>query len=191
MQGIISLEEHAIKFICDVKLGEVDGAGSWVSVAEQPEDSREGSPELHHLMGQVQNGLVIDPKPAVVDNHTWAAVVLDFDGHRRKVKVLFQGLDLLQGEHQPESGLNEVCILIMEEVPAQVGRWVWALLSTAGEMFSCPWWIVHVDCSTMIVECLKVGACLVRNVADVVSQVGWASHLVHELFPGSSICQAS
>ena len=48
---------------------------------EQSEDPREGTSELHDFMGQVQNGVVIDTKPCVVDNHMRVPVVLDFDGH--------------------------------------------------------------------------------------------------------------
>ena len=91
---------------------------------EQPEDPREGSPELHDHMGQVQDSVVIDTEPGVVHSHTWASVVLDFDGHGRELKVLVQSLDLVQGEHHPESSFNEVCILLMEEVLVQVGGWV-------------------------------------------------------------------
>ena len=75
---------------------------------------------------------------------------------------------MLQGEHHPEIGLNKVCILVSEEIMVQVCRWVQALLGTAGEAFSHPWWIIHVDFSVMIVKLLKVGACLVQNVANVI-----------------------
>ena len=71
----------------------------------------------------------------------------------------------------------------------QVGRWVWALLGTACDAFGCPWGIIHVHFSAMIVEHLKVGACLVENVFDVISQVGQSSHLVYKLFPGGGICR--
>ena len=49
---------------------------------EKPKDQGEGSSELHDLMGHVQNGVVVDTEPCVVDNHMWMLVVFYFDGHR-------------------------------------------------------------------------------------------------------------
>ena len=53
----------------------------------------------------------------------------------------------------------------------QVGGQVWAMLSTAGDVLGSPWGIVHVHFSAIVMECLKVGACLVWDVLDVIGQV--------------------
>ena len=72
-----------VEAICDVILGQVDGAGTWVGMVEQPEDARQGSPELHHFAGKVWDGVVINTKPGVVHNDSQALVMLHFDGHGR------------------------------------------------------------------------------------------------------------
>ena len=43
--------KHTVEAIGDVVLGEVYGAITWVSMSEQLEDPREGTSELHDLMG--------------------------------------------------------------------------------------------------------------------------------------------
>ena len=61
-----------------------------------------------------------------------------------RAKGLCSELRLGPKEHHPEAGVNEVCVLLMEEVMVQVGRWVWAPLGTAGNACSSPWGIIHV-----------------------------------------------
>ena len=79
----------------------------------------------------------------------------------------------------------------MQEVTVQVCRWVGAMFNTALDALSAPWGIVHVHCSTGVSEGLQVGGGLVRDVVDVIGEVGRASHLVDEGLPGGSSTEAS
>ena len=70
-----------VEAVGDVILGQVDGPSTRVGMVEQPEDARQGSPELHHFTGQVWDGVVINTKQGVVHDDSRMVVVLDFDCH--------------------------------------------------------------------------------------------------------------
>ena len=96
LQGIICLEEHPIETIGDVKLGEVDGPlPSWISMVEQPHYLGQCPATLHHITGQVWDGVVVDAKLGVVDYHMQLSVVLNLDSHGGQVEILVEGMDLL------------------------------------------------------------------------------------------------
>ena len=95
-----------------------------------------------------------------------------------------------QREHHPETGLNEVRILFAQEIMVQVGRRVGAMFDTALDMLGCPRGVIHVHHGTIVSEGLEISAGMVRDVVDVIGQVGWSSHLVYKLFPGDGIMEA-
>ena len=74
-----------------------------------------------------------------------------------------------QREHHPEPSFDEVGILIAQEITVQGGRWMGAMVNTALDTFGTPRGIIHVDCGTIVVESLQVGAGMVRDAVDVIS----------------------
>jgi hypothetical protein len=72
---IIRVQEQAIEPVSDIKLGQVNRSQVRVRVPEQPQDAGEGAAELHDLGGKFRYSVFIDPRPSVVNKHSWPALL--------------------------------------------------------------------------------------------------------------------
>ena len=93
-----------------ILVGHEDGPFSRVSMVDEQEQSRQCTTELHDLMREVRNGMVIDTKPGVIHQYMWLMAVFHLNGHQGQSEVFVQDPDLLQRQDHPEASINKVTI---------------------------------------------------------------------------------
>ena len=98
------------------------------------------------------DGVFVNSKPSVVNQHMGLMVVFHLNSRWRESQIFVQGLDWVQGQDHPKTGINEVSIFLMKEIMVQVGRGVWSSCSTSSNAGGIPGGggFIHVDLGTFI-----------------------------------------
>ena len=98
-------------------------------------------------------------------------VVFHLNSHQRELQIFVQGLDLVQWQDHPKTGVNEVSVFLTKEITVKGGRGVQSSCSTNSNVVGIPRGVIHVDLGTFIMESLQVGSSHVWNVLDCGSEV--------------------